>query len=116
MQDIKPIYQRIEKNKKDIREINKAIKDELVNIARHKEILEELKKLRDEKKSIEKEIAAGSQGEMDRMEGLKLEVAADKELLSDLALNMYVEKQNVEIIDDYDNRYVPYFSVTFRKE
>lgn len=115
-QNIEEVYRRLEKNKKEIREINKAIRDELEHVQRHQEIIEEMKKLREEKKSIENEVKAGSQSELDRMEDLKLETATDKELLSDLALNMYVAKENVEILDEYDNRWVPYFSVTFRKE
>lgn len=113
---LEEVYQRVEQNKKEIRELNKMIKDELTQIERHREILDELKALREEKKAIENEVKANSQSELTRMEDLKLEVATDKEILSDLALNKYVANETVEIMDEYDNRWVPIFSVTFKKD
>lgn len=115
-QNIEEVYRRLEANKKEVREINKMIKDQLVHIERHKEVVEELKALREEKKSLESQVKADSLSEMNRLDDLKIEVATDKELLSDLALNKYVSNENVEIVDEYDNRWVPIFSVTFRKE
>lgn len=115
-QNIEEVYNRLLANKKEIRDINKMIKDQLVHIERHKEVVEELKTLRDEKKSIENQVKGDSQSEINRLEDLKIEVATDKELLSDLALNKYIAQENVEIVDEYDNRWVPFFSVTFKKE
>ena len=114
--NIDEVYKRIEKNKREIRDINKMIRDQFTHIQRHAEILEELKTLREEKKSLENEIRANESSEIDRLEDLKIEVATDKELLSDLALNKYMANENVEIVDDFDNKWVPYFSVTFKKE
>jgi hypothetical protein len=113
---LEEIYTRLTNSQKEIRDIRKMFKDELLHSSRYQEIQEEMKALRDERKMIENEIKANSQGDMDKMEDLKLEIETDKELLSDMALNMYVSKENVEIVDEYDNRWVPFFSVKFKKE
>lgn len=113
---LEEIYNRLTKNQKEIRDIRKMFKDELLHSSRYQEIQEEMKTLRDERKMIENEIKANSQAEAEKIEDLKLEIETDKELLSDMALNMYTSNQNVEIMDEYDNRWVPYFSVKFKKE
>ncbi len=115
-QDIEKIYKRIEKNKHELRDLNKMIRDQFVHIERHKEIGEEMKALREEKKSLENGVKADSQTEVDKMEDLKLEIATDSEILSDLALNKFLANESVEIKDEYDNRWVPSFKVTFKKE
>lgn len=115
-QNIEEVYRRLENNKKEIREINKMIRDQMVHIERHKEIIEEMKALREEKKSLENSIKADSQTEIDRLDDLKIEVSTDRELLADLALNKFLANESVEIVDEYDNRWVPFFSVTFKKE
>ncbi len=113
MAKLEEVYARLQKSKKERRDINKMIKDELVNSERHQEILEEMKVLREEKKGIEDEVKSGSDG--DRLDGLKIDIESDGELLSDIALNMYANQENIEILDEYDNKWHPQFKVAFKK-
>lgn len=113
MQKLESVYARIKKNKKEQSELNKMFKDELGADARYQEIVEELKTLRDEKKGIEQGVKSGSDG--DKLEGLKIDIQTDQELLSDIALNMYSNEENIEIVDEYDNKWYPQFRVTFKK-
>ena len=54
--------------------------------------------------------------EQNELEELKLDIATDQELLADIALNMYVNSQQVEIVDEFDQKWHPQFKVQFRKE
>ena len=113
-QNLEQTYRRIEKNKKERREINKMIKDELVNNERYQQIKEEMTALRDEKKQIERETKELS-GDAEKLDQLKIDIQTDQEMLSDIALNMYVNDQTVEIIDEDETTWYPQFKVTFKK-
>ena len=69
-----------------------------------------------QKKTIENEVRAEYSSEMDRLDDLKIEIDTDQELLSDIALNMYVREEVVEIIDENDVAWYPQFKVTFKKD
>ena len=115
MQTLDEVYKRLNKAKKKRKELNKMLKDELSSNARYQEIQEEAKALREEKKGIEMEIRSGS-GELSELDELKIEISTDQELLSDVALNMYMNKETVEIVDENDEKWYPQFKVTFKKE
>jgi len=114
MQSLDEVYKRIEANKKKRRELNKMLKDELSNNARYQEIQEEAKTLREERKGIENELLSSS-GNLSEIDEIKIEINTDQELLSDIALNMYANKESVEIVDEYDNKWYPQFKVAFKK-
>lgn len=114
MPNLEDIYHRLEKNKKRRKEINKMLKDELTHSSRYKEIVEEMQTLREEKKGIEQDVRAGN-SDIAELEGLKLDIQTDQELLADQALNMYVKNETVEIKDEYDQTWYPVFKVSFKK-
>ena len=114
MNKLDEVYKRLQESKKKRRELNKMYKDELSQSTRYQELAEEIAKLREEKKSIENEIKSAR--EYKELDDLKDDIQTDTELLSDIALNMYVEKQTVEIVDQYENKWFPVFKVTFKKE
>lgn len=114
MQSLTEVYQRLEAAKKERKELNKMLKDELVNNARHQEIVEEMAALREEKKGIEQDIRAAA-SDPARLDELKVEISTDQELLADIALNMYMKEETVEIEDEYGNTYYPQFKVAFKK-
>lgn len=114
MPKLEEIYHRLEANKKKRREINKMLKDELSQHARYQELLEEMRTLRDEKKSIEQDVKA-SASDFRELEDIKIEIDTDQEMLSDLALNMYVKNETVEIVDEYEQTWYPTFKVSFKK-
>ena len=91
-------------------------KDELSHHDRHREIVEEMKELRMEKKSIEQDLRMNALGVEAELDELKTEILSDSELLADIALNMYTSGENVEIVDEYENRYVPLFKVSFKRQ
>lgn len=113
MPKLEEVYGRLQKSKKERREINKMFKDELTSNQRYQEILEEAKTLREEKRAIEQEVKSGRDG--DRLEELKIDIETDQELLADLALNMYANNESVEIVDEHDEKWYPHFKVAFKR-
>ena len=114
MPNLEEIYHRVEANKKRRKEINKMFRDELTHNARHKEIVEEMQTLREEKKGIEQQVRS-AQPESQELEDIKMEIQTDQELLADMTLNMYVKNETVEIKDEYDQTWYPVFKVNFKK-
>lgn len=115
MQKLEEVYKNLQHKKKEKAEIVKMFRDELTQKERYAEIAEEMKKLREEKKGIEQEIKAGAPKEYDRLEELKVDIAADQELLADIALNMYAKEETVEIVDEHDQAWYPQFRVAFKR-
>ncbi len=115
MKKLEEVYKRLQESKKRRRDINKMYKDELSQNTRYQEVVEEMAKFREEKKSIENEIKSSSR-DYKELDDLKIDIQTDQELLSDIALTMYVDKEQVEIIDEYENKWYPLFKVTFKKE
>lgn len=116
MSRLQETYNELQEAKRERREIAKAFKDELKHNAQYNEITEEMKVLREKKKSIENTVKAQAMKDAQRLDDLKLEIASLQELLSDLSLNMYLAKEQVEVTDTTDQRWVPQFSVRFKKD
>lgn len=114
MSQLNEIYQRILVNKKRQKEIRQMLTDELSHNARYKELEEEMKTLREEKKGIEQQVRAQS-SDGQELEELKIEIDTDQELLADVALNMFMKEETVEIVDEYDQTWHPVFKVAFKK-
>lgn len=116
MPNLQEVHSRMRVKKKEQSEIKKMFKDSLAHDSRYTEILEQIKKLREEKKSIENRTWAQSQGDLEKLDLLSLDIKSDKELLSDIALNMYVAGKTVEVIDENQVRWIPAFAVSFTKD
>lgn len=116
MKDLNDVYSRIQAKKKERREIAKMFKDELAHDPVYQQIVEELKTLRERKKSIENEAKAKAMKDAERMDTLKLEIDSDTEMLADIALNKYAANEQVEIVDGDGIRYVPQFKVAYKKD
>jgi len=114
MSQLDEVYKRIQENKKRQKEIRHMLTDELAHHARYKEAVDEAKTLRDEKKGIEQNIRAQNK-DFQELEDLKMEIATDQEILSDVALNMYMKEETVEIVDEYEQTWHPIFKVSFKK-
>ncbi len=115
MPQLEEVHTRLQESKKRRREIAQMCRDELSQSSEYQEIQDEMTRLRDERRAIEEDVRSNSLGIESELDGLKIEIATDMELLADIALNMYTSGENVEITDQYDNKYVPHFRVTFKK-
>jgi hypothetical protein len=117
MKDLKDVYFKMQDKKHQKNELGKMIRDALSVNQQHKELTEEIKRLRDKKKGIENQVANECLADVQQLDTLKLEIAAANELLSDIALTMYANHENVEIVDEERGvRLTPVFNVKFQKE
>jgi hypothetical protein len=114
MKDLTEVYNRLKLKKAQRKDLRTSFQDELKNNAKYQEILEKLNELKIEKKSIENEILSR---EMDRakLEELSLDIKTDTEMLTDIALNMFLAQEPVEIVDEVNAKWMPVFTVRFRK-
>ncbi len=114
MKDLTDVYNRLKLKKAQRKDLKTSFQDELKNHAKYQELAGKLAELRQEKKSIENEILSR---EMDRakLEELSLDIKTDTEMLTDIALNMFLAQEPVEIVDETNAKWMPVFTVRFRK-
>ncbi len=98
------------------KKIKDSFKDELSHDERYGKLVEELSVLKMEKKSIENRVQEAVPGEAQKLEDYDQEIKASEELLSDLAFNLIMKNESIELKDEYSNTYLPEMKVTFKKE
>jgi len=109
------VFKRIQEKKKESRELKAAYRDALSVNGQYQEVKEELEALKLKKKKIEAGVKADLKEEFDKLEGLKLNIAGDNQLLSDLAVKKLVDGESIKIIDENKVEYEPVFTVRFKK-
>lgn len=115
MQDIQEVFARIQEAKKAQKEIRDMYKDGLANTPGYQEIVEEMKTLREKKKSVETAVRESMASEWTKLEDMKIDIDSDQELLSDIAMTKIMKGETISVTDQYDNEYEPAFKVTFKK-
>ncbi len=115
MQNIQEIFDRIQKTKKEQKDIKVMYRDALLNSLVLKEVIDEIKVLKEKKKGLEDAIKSDFLSELEKLDTLKSDIENDTMLLSDAALTMAMKGEIVEIKDEYDNKYEPQFRVQFKK-
>lgn len=115
MANLQEIFNRIQKSKKEQKEIKTMYRDALVNSDRYKKTTEELTEMKLKKKKIEEDIQTDFRSEFNKLEVLKADIQNDQMLLSDAALTKVAKGEIVEIEDDKNNKYEPIFSVRFKR-
>lgn len=115
MQDIQEIFSRIQANKKQLKDLNTSYKDALKNSQEYQELQEQAKTIREKMKTIKMAINDQFASELTQIEDLKIDIASDLELASDIAMSTLMKGETVEVRDEYDNEYEPIFKVTFKK-
>lgn len=115
MANVQEIFDRIQKTKKEQKDIKAMYRDALANSKQLQDITEELKALKDKKKSIEDGIKSDFGSELEKLDTLKSDIDNDMMLLSDAALTLALKGQMIEVKDQYENKYEPVFRVVFKK-
>jgi len=96
-QQLPEVFKRIQDKKKEQRDLKSIYRDALSVSSEYQQIVEDFK------------------SEFDKLEGLKLNIAGDNQLLSDLAVKNLASGEEIKIIDEYKVEYEPIFSVRFKK-
>lgn len=114
-QQLPDVFKRIQEKKREQRDLKSIYRDALAVSGEYQAVLEELEALKIKKKKIQLSIQADFKEEFDKLEGLKLNIAGDNQLLSDLAMHQLTSGEPVKIIDENKVEYEPVFSVRFKK-
>lgn len=113
--NIQEVFNKIREMKKEQKDLRDMYKDALVQADKYEEITEEIKKLREQKKEIEARIQSQLGRSYEKLEDLKLEVDAQKEMLNDIAISTLMKGETVVAKDEFDNVYEPVWKVNFKK-
>jgi len=115
MSKLHEVFNRLQAQQKDQRELKRMYREALSTNAQYQEVLKELDFLKIKKKQIETGVRADFKEEFDKIEGLKLNIAGDKQMLSDIALTQFTSGEEVKIVDENKVEYEPIFNVRFQK-
>lgn len=115
MQDIQEVFVRIQEAKKKMKNLKEAYKDALSTSEQYKQVTDEAKTLRERKRGIENSIKESFSAEFTQIDDLKIDIASDMELLSDIALTKVMKGESISIKDEHDQEFEPIFAVKFKK-
>lgn len=115
MQDIQEIFNRIQEAKKKQKDFRNMYKDALLTTPGYKELTEEMKTMREKKKSLERQVKEMMMSEIEQMENLAIDIESDTQLITDIALTKMVKGEGIELSDDQDQKYEPVFGIKFKK-
>lgn len=115
MVQLQLIFDRINENKKKIKDLKQVYQDALTSSLEYKETVEKIKTLREKKKQIEETTKQQFASEFNQLDALKTDIESDMVLLSDAALSQLMKGETVEVQDEYHNVYDPVFQVKFKR-
>ncbi len=113
---LQEVFAEIRKQKKARKEIKDIFKNELEHHERYGKLKEEMDVLKAERKSIEVQVREASPADSMKLQDIEVELKANEELLSDLAFNLLMKDESVELEDEYKNKLIPQFLVKYKKE
>ncbi len=115
MQDLQEIFIRMEENKKKLKDIRSAYKDALKNVQEYVQVDDEMKTLRERKKSIETVVKEQFSSEFTKMEDIAIDIQSDQEMMNDIALTQVMKGETVAVKGQNEEEYEPIFNVKFKK-
>lgn len=113
--EIQELYNKILEKKKKKKELLRVIKESLDD-PKYVEKKENMLAVRQSLKQLELALKGQYEKEIEQLEALDEDIKSDMEMLSDLALNKIMENKEVELSDEYDNKYIPELKVVFKKK
>ncbi len=115
MSKLNEVFLRLQEQQKKQRDLKKMYREALAVNGNYHQAVEELDALKIKKKQIEASVKVDLKEEFDKLEGLKLNIAGDKQMLSDIALTQLTKGELVKVTDEHQVEYEPLFSVRFQK-
>ena len=90
-------------------------RDALSSSGKHKDLVEEIKPLKEKKKQVEEGVKSDFRSEFDKLEVLTADIQNDNQLLADAVMSQVARGEKIEIVDKHETQYEPIFSVKFKK-
>lgn len=116
MKTAQEMFNQLQKLKGERKTLSAVYRDALANSSEYQKLTEELKTIRERRKMVIQAIDSDLRSELDRLDDLKDEIANDKALLADAVINQLTKGEPVVVVDEYQEKYEPVISVSFRKE
>lgn len=115
MSNLQETFDRVQKLKKEAKELKSMYKDALKNSSEYQKICEQINELKGKKKQIEAKVKEEFSSELDKLEVIENEIKNDSQVLSDIAMTKVAKGEKIEVKDEYNNQYEPLFKVNFKK-
>ena len=112
MRDIKEIFEKIQEQRREQRELTASIKDALRNMPEYHDLSDQISRLQLKRAQLENSVTEHTAGKIDL---LKLNIKEGMQTMSDIALTTLMKGESVKLVDSKENEYEPIFSVRFKK-
>ncbi|MDA3814746.1 MAG: hypothetical protein PF549_00055 [Patescibacteria group bacterium] len=109
------VFEKIQEQKEIRKEITKEYKESLVMKDGYEELTEELKTLRDKKKTMENIVQAEMGNRWEELEKAKEEIKTYEQILTDIAMTSLMDGKNINLKDRNNAEYEPTYKITFKK-
>lgn len=115
MQNIQTVFDRVQESKKKLKDLKATVKEALQGMSGYRDIVDQMKTLREKKKQIEAMVVSSFKSEFTQIEDLQIDIESDQQLLTDIAMTNVAKGSTIEVKDEYENEYEPQFAVKFKK-
>ncbi|HQB50979.1 MAG TPA: hypothetical protein PLT32_02035 [bacterium] len=110
------MFNQLQELKHERKSLQAVYRDALASTGEYKRLTDEIKTMREKRKMIIQAVEADLRSELDRLDEIKDEINNDKALLADAVISQLTKGEPVVVVDEYQEKYEPVFTVTFRKE
>jgi predicted nuclease with TOPRIM domain len=115
MQNMQEVFDQIQEYKKTRKVIGREYRDALSQSNGYEDVKEELKKLREKKKSLESAVQAEMGSRYEELEKAKKEVESLEQMLTDIAMTTLMKGESINLKDKNNVEYEPSYKITFKK-
>jgi len=115
-QTAQDVFTRLEQNKEKLREVNRQIKEHYESNSDYANLVEQGKAVGEKKKQLRVELNGSIEKLLESRDDLKIDVASDKDLLTDILLIKVAKQEETLIKDKYQQTVMPLFTVKFKAE
>ncbi|MFA5871548.1 MAG: hypothetical protein WC858_02390 [Parcubacteria group bacterium] len=115
MEKMQEVFDKIQEYKKTCKEIGREYRDALTQSNGYEDVKEELKKLREKKKSFESAVQAEMGARYEELEKNKREIETLDQMLTDIAMNTLMKGESINLKDKNNVEYEPSYKITFKK-
>ncbi len=115
MRNIQEIFERIQDNKKQQRDIKSMYRESLAALPEYRDVTEKIEDLKNKKRQIEFRVQEELAGYFEKLDLLKVNMNGDNAMLNDIAVTQFMQGERITLVDSYKNTYEPIISIKFKK-
>jgi hypothetical protein len=115
MQNLQEVFDKIQEHKKTAKEIGREYRDALAQSTGYVDVKEEIKALREKKKTLESVVQAEMGSLYEELEKAKSEIGGLEQMLTDIAMTTLMKGESINLKDKNDVEYEPSYKITFKK-